>query len=173
MMHFLKAVGSSAFLAALALGCGGGDDGDGANAGAESGGSAYVLNAEPAAARGVTDVRKAAKDGDEVTVVGRIGGSADPFVKDLAAFTIVDPKLKPCSPEEGCPRPWDYCCTFEGLAEGTAMVQIVDDGGQLVSTDARKLLPVKELSTVVVRGKAKVDPEGNLTVRANQLYVRK
>jgi hypothetical protein len=48
----------------------------------------------------------------------------------------------------------------------------VDDTGKPVSQSARDLLNVKELSTVVVKGKAKRDDQGNLTVAANQVFVR-
>ena len=43
-------------------------------------------------------------------------------------------------------------------------MKIVDASGKPVATDARKLLGVKELQTVVVRGTAKRDEAGNLTV---------
>ena len=43
----------------------------------------------------------------------------------------------------------------------------------MVETDARKLFDVKELQTVVVRGKAKRDDKGNLTVLASSVFVRK
>ncbi len=39
--------------------------------------------------------------------------------------------------------------------------------------DARELLKVKELSTVVVKGKAKRDDAGNLTILASGVYVKK
>ena len=38
--------------------------------------------------------------------------------------------------------------------------------------DARKLLGVKELSTVVIQGKATRDDQGNLTVAATKVFVR-
>ena len=38
---------------------------------------------------------------------------------------------------------------------------------------AKELLDVKELSTVVVRGKAQRDDTGNLTVLASGVYVKK
>ena len=41
---------------------------------------------EPAGAKGVIDVRKEAKDGDEVVVVGRIGGSDEAVHQGRAAF---------------------------------------------------------------------------------------
>ena len=49
---------------------------------------------------------------------------------------------------------------------------MVDSQGQLVTEDARKLLGVKELAMVVVHGKAERDPEGNLTVLADQVFVK-
>lgn len=54
-----------------------------------------------------------------------------------------------------------------------ALVKVVDEGGSLVKADARGLLNVEELSTVVVQGKAQRDDAGNLTVLAGGVYVRK
>jgi len=42
----------------------------------------------------------------------------------------------------------------------------------LVKADARKLLNVRELSTVVVAGKAQRDDAGNLTVLASGVFVK-
>ena len=52
------------------------------------------------------------------------------------------------------------------------MVKFVDENGKSVETDARELLGVKELQTVVVTGKAQRDDAGNLTVLASGLFVR-
>lgn len=41
-----------------------------------------------------------------------------------------------------------------------------------MKADARKLLNVKELSTVVVKGEAQRDEAGNLTVLASGVYVK-
>ena len=70
-------------------------------------GSKYLLNSEPDDAMDVIKVRKEAKDDENIVIVGRIGGSENPWVEGRAAFSIVDPSLKPC--EDGCPKPWDYC----------------------------------------------------------------
>jgi len=73
-------------------------------------GSKYLLAAEPEGARGVIDARKNAKDGEDIVLVGRIGGSPDPWVAGRAAFSIVDASVKSCT-EQGCdcPKPWDFC----------------------------------------------------------------
>jgi len=136
----------------------------------------YVLAEEPADAQPVIAVRKDAKDGDEVTITGRIGGDVDPWVKGRATFVIVDPSLQACSERAGdtCETPWDFCCEEIGhLNQSKATIKIVDDAGETVSTDARELLGVTELATVTIRGQAKRDEAGNLTVLAKGVYVKR
>lgn len=133
--------------------------------------ASYLLTEKPADAQGVAAARKSEAGKKEVAVEGLIGGSEQPFVEGVAAFTIVDPAISPCGADEGCPTPWDYCCSTDQLKDNTAMVKIVGADGKTVSQDARKLLGVKELSKVVVRGKAKQDEQGNLTVLADKVFV--
>ena len=144
------------------------------NGGPEVDGSKYVLSAEPEGAGEVIQVREQAADGEDVVIVGRIGGSANPWIDGRAAFSIVDNSLKACSDIEGdhCPIPWDYCCETSKLPTGSALVKVVDEKGELVKASAKELLDVKELSTVVVKGKAKRDEAGNLTVLANGVFVK-
>jgi len=70
----------------------------------------YKLAAEPKDAIGVIRARKTAKDGDEVVVVGRVGGRKVPWAKGRAAFRIVDASLKSCAEvgSDDCATPWDY-----------------------------------------------------------------
>lgn len=135
--------------------------------------SPYVVAAEPANSKGVGEVLKGSKNGDEVTIIGRIGGSESPFVEGLAAFSIVDPAIPYCPAEEGCPTPWDYCCDMNKLKENKALVKVVDDKGSPVAKGAKELLGVKELTMVVVQGKAQRDAEGNLTVLAQKVFIKK
>lgn len=137
-------------------------------------GAAYRLSVEPENAKGVKEVREVAKSDEEITLVGRIGGDTSPWVDGQAAFLIVDPLLKPCNEKEddGCATPWDYCCDSDLLPSHKALVKIVDKDGKTVATDARKLLGVKESQTVVVRGQAKRDDAGNLSVLAAGVYVK-
>lgn len=134
----------------------------------------YLLASEPAGARNVIDVKKAAKDGDEVVVVGRIGGSVKPFT-GRAAFTIVDVKFKPCNEVEGdnCETPWDYCCDSpDELAKGTVLIKLVDAAGKTLSDDAKQLLDVKELQTVVVKGQARRDESNSISVVASGIFIK-
>ena len=138
-------------------------------------GEKYLLTSEPKGGQDVVDAKKTAKDGDDIVIVGRIGGDIDPWVKNRAAFTIVDPAIDSCSDISGdsCPTPWDYCCRTDELPAGRALVKIVDADGKIVKTGAQKLLNVEPLQTVIVQGKAEVDDKGNLAVLATGIFVRK
>lgn len=138
-------------------------------------GGKYLLAAKPAGAKGVIDARKAAKDNDEVVVVGRIGGSTDPWIKGKPAFSLVDSSLKACSDVEGdpCQTPWDYCCVTDQLPKAMVLVKVVDADDKMPAGDARELLKVKELQTVTVKGKAKRDDAGNIMILAKGIFVEK
>jgi hypothetical protein len=133
----------------------------------------YLLKEEPKNAKGVVKLRKDAKNGEEVVVVGRIGGRVNPWIKGAAAFSIVDEAVKSCDQIEGdnCPTPWDYCCEA-GLPQKTVFVTFVDGAGKIVKKDARQLLKVRELQTVVVKGKVKRDKKDNVSIQATKVYVR-
>jgi hypothetical protein len=138
-------------------------------------GAKYLLTAAPEGAQSVVAGRESAAAESEIVLTGRIGGDVDPWFKGQAGFLIADASLVPCSEMEGdtCPTPWDYCCVpAEEISAGTALVKLVDEQGQPVAGDARELLGVAELQTVVVRGKAQVSPEGDLTVLATGVYVK-
>lgn len=137
-------------------------------------GSQFLLEEEPADSLEVIAAREKTQDGDDVVVVGRIGGSEYPFIEGRAAFSIVDNSLKACSdiPGDECPKPWDYCCETDKLPTGTALIKVVDDQGNLIQADAKPLLGVKELSTVVVSGTAKRDDAGNMTVLASGIFIK-
>jgi hypothetical protein len=161
----MKLISIAGFLSALVLITGCGKPSGGSAAGAN-----YLTTTEPAGAVGVA----AAKTGtdESITVVGRIGGSEKPFVDGIAAFTIVDPQIEPCGKEEGCPTPWDYCCSQDKMKDNLATVKVVDAKGAPVSGNAKELLNVKELSTVVIQGKRQSDAEGNLTILASKIFVK-
>lgn len=161
------------FLSLSLAGCGRSDDSGAPSVSTEPAlGAQYLADSEPAGAVPVGEARETAQDEQAVTLVGTIGGSTEPFVDGLAAFTIVDPKVPYCAADEGCPTPWDYCCTQDQVKANIATVKVVDQSGNPVATDARSLLGVRELATVVVQGTARRDDQGNLTVAADQVFVR-
>lgn len=137
-------------------------------------GTAYLLDTEPEGAGNVIQVREEAGTDDDLLVVGRIGGSSDPWIDGRAAFTIVDLSVKSCNDtlDDKCPTPWDYCCETSKLPNSTALVKFVDKANQVVKADARTIFDLQELSTVVIKGTAKRDEAGNLTVLAYGLFVK-
>ena len=44
-------------------------------------------------------------------MVGRIGGSENPWLDGYVGFTLVDPTVKHCHElgDDGCEKPWDFC----------------------------------------------------------------
>ena len=156
----------------LAVGCGSPEVANVTNEVGTQAKSQYVADNEPVDAMPVGEARETVADGQEVTLVGLIGGSSKPFVEGLAAFTIVDPKVPYCAADEGCPTPWDYCCKTDAVKVNIATIKVVDESGKPVVGNAKEMLNVKELSTVVVKGTAKRDDQGNLTVAASKIFVR-
>jgi hypothetical protein len=136
-------------------------------------GSKYLLSSEPSGAQDVKAILESAQDGDEITVVGRVGGDANPWIDGLAAFNIADLSLTPCNEIEGdaCPQPWDYCCAPD-LPANRTLVKIVDGSGNVVASGAKELLRLEELQTVVVHGTASRDEAGNVSVLATGVFVR-
>jgi hypothetical protein len=134
-------------------------------------GKKYLLTQEPVSPKDVAQTRKQAKDGDEVIVVGKVGGSAKPFTQGRASFLIADAHLPV---EETCDCPWDFCEVPEKqLQESVLFVKFVDDQGRTLRTGAREMFAIKELSTVVVKGKVSRDNEGNLSLLATGLFISK
>ena len=141
--------------------------------------SHLVLDAEPDGGQQIIAARESAKDAEEIVLIGRIGGSLNPWVDGRAAFSVVDSSLPACSDNKAdgescsCKTPWDYCCETDKLPNAMALVKFVESDGSPVKHDARAIFGLKELQTVVVKGTAQRDDAGNLTVLANAMYVRK
>jgi hypothetical protein len=133
--------------------------------------SAYTLSAEPAGAKDVIAVREASNDGDEVVIVGRVGGSAKPFVDGRCAFTLIDTSITPCD-DDCCSNP--YCeVDKDVLKKSTTLVKVVDGQGNTLPTGAKQAFGLEQLTTVVIKGKARKDGSGNLTILASGVFVRK
>lgn len=137
----------------------------------------HVVTREPAGSVGVAQVKASAKEGDEVVVRGRVGGSGKPIVAGRAVFTLADSKaLKACNenPGDSCPAPWDFCChSPEEIAAATISVQVVGADGRPVATDVEGS-HIHPLTTLVVKGKVGPRPDPKvLVVDATEIYVVK
>ncbi|MDX1961995.1 MAG: hypothetical protein SFX18_02505 [Pirellulales bacterium] len=171
MLHLIRPAALLTLALFCCTGCGSNSNAPNSQA-PTAAGAAYVLKAEPTGAQGIKLAREAAKDNDQIVVVGRIGGSPNPWVDGQAAFTLVDMEMKPCAESEGCPTPWDYCCEVDLLPKAMVMVKLVDPKGKTVTQNAKTLLGVKESQTLVVRGLAKRDEMGNLSILADGVFVK-
>jgi hypothetical protein len=123
----------------------------------------------------------------DVVLTGVVGGLPNPseqsnpdfpFSKNKAVLFVADPHAVAemaehehhHAPGEEC----SFCAAHSGeSARYLAVVNFTDESGKTIPVDARELFGLKENQHVVVRGKAKVDPSGLLTVAANGLYIRK
>lgn len=125
----------------------------------------------------VAAAKATARQGDEIVIVGRIGGSEEPFVAGRAVFTIVDPALKSCADMDDpdhCKTPWDYCCEErDAMKRGTATIEIADAGGRPLPIAVRGLQGLDPLATVAVTGTVtERNDAGLLVVRARRIEVR-
>lgn len=127
---------------------------------------------------GVGAMKTSAKQGDRVIVVGRIGGSEQPFLADRAMMTIVDPSVKLCGEDEPgddhCATPWDFCCEpRENLRKmSIAVVANAASGSPIAHT----LLGQGGLTPgarVVVEGTVTtVGPDGAAMIAAERILAR-
>ena len=142
----------------------------------------YLLSAEPPGAVGVSDARAALGENEEIVVVGRISaGDHEPWQKGHAAFLISDAGgLLILDDEEAHhhepghdPATCPFCNRGKSLTDSLAIVQFLNDSGEVLPIDSRHLLGVEKNQLVVVRGRGKLDELGNLFVAANGIYLRK
>lgn len=132
------------------------------------------LAKEPRGAIGVLDARKMDVDGQELTLVGRVGGVPNPWIQGYASFIISDLKAPDALKHQhahGCDC--KFCKQKHRAADSIAVVEIVDAGGRVVRTNAQQLLGLKTGHVVVVQGRARVDSLGCMTLSANRIYVRR
>lgn len=136
----------------------------------------YVLAEEPTGAVAIAEAKKGLEGQPEVVLAGRIGaGKHDPWEKGKATFVISDAITDPTghanSPghdAENCP----FCKRRASSADSTAIVQFVDDAGQVLPVDARTLLDAQQDQVVVVKGRGEVNALGTLVVSVQGIYLR-
>lgn len=141
-------------------------------------GARYMLAEEPDDAIGVIEARQSASDGAPLTVVGRIGGTSSPWVDGRAAFTMLDASLVLVAEgtDAGDAEDGQFCtgdCCASERAHATMLVKILGDNGRVLEVDSRDLLGIAENDMVVVSGKAKKDKNGNVTLVADAVFVRR
>jgi hypothetical protein len=183
-MSTIRSITTLLILSTLALGltaCGD-EGGTSPPAAEESAGAAQFaadlfVDAAPADAVHVFDLKQSAKEGDVVTVRGRIGGSGQPFVESRAALTIADTQgnITNCAdkPDDSCPTPWDYCCDPPNvIMANTATVQVVDADGRPLKLGLEGAGGLEKSGFIVVTGTVGPRPDANvLVINATAIHV--
>lgn len=130
-----------------------------------------LVTTEPTPASSVVETKEKVKDGEEVIVHGRVKD----FVKGYAVLVIADTSMKACvdNTEDTCSTPWDYCCNpKEKIEKSVATVQLTEDGAIPIKTELEGFKGLQRLSSyVTVKGKAKRDEAGNLTIIASNIFL--
>ena len=136
--------------------------------------SVFVAEA-PKDAKEVAAVKKSAKKGDTVVVKAKVGGRAEPFVKNRAIFMVADRSLKSCDeiPGDTCSRPWDYCCESpESKKANMATVQFTGADGKPLKVGAQAAGGLEPLRLVVIEGVvSEVDDKGTFVIDARKVFV--
>jgi len=181
MTNMLRMVLATVLLAGMLAGCND-DPTESATPGGGGNGkptaalpAGLLLTAEPADAKGVVAAMAAAKDGDKVTIRGRVGGRKEPFAEQRATMAIVDLSLPYCGQSgtgRGCKKPWDYCCEPQDrLAKHMVSVQVDGANGKILHRGLKGAGGIKELAELVVQGVLRADATGARIVHATGIYV--
>jgi hypothetical protein len=137
-----------------------------------------LLADEPDGAVGVIEARHHATEQPQpIVLLGRVGAGGDgTWDPKRAAFVVADTtatveELAHAHAEhhDNCPFCKEKATTGPQL---TAIIQLVDEAGDVIPIDARRLLALKEQQLVVVRGVGQIDALGNLVVTADGIYAR-
>ena len=155
------------------------------------------LTKEPEKVQQVLDVQKtlaalrskpgAAGETHDVVIRGQIGGMPNiwpemhpnfPWYEKQASFFVVDSKIAAQFAAHSKQHGGSHNCAFcQSLAErnanAIAVVNMVDERGEIIPIDSRELLGLKEKQTVVIRGKAKLLGGSMLVIDADGIYTRR
>lgn len=152
-----------------------------ATSGPSAVGKAILLSEEPAGCEGIDDLKSNMLTGlnpdGTAVLVGRIGGGDnETWDPDKAAFLVSDLALKIEEHDDGHGGAGHDDCAFcqaakEKALESMALVQIVDDSGKVISTDARQLLGLADGQVIVAEGQGALE-DGTLVFSAKKVFVR-
>lgn len=139
-----------------------------------SGGQKYMLASEPADPLTPTEVKESVTEPATVAIAGRVdAGDVEPFRDGVASFLIS--QLPDGDHAGGDPDHADNCpfCKRKLKNAPKAVVRFLDDSGQVMPVDARKLLGIAKGDVVVVRGSATyLEPVNTVQIDAEGIFVR-
>lgn len=136
--------------------------------------SEHLLSVEPANAVALTEAAESlGSESKSITLIGKIdAGDFSAFQEKEATFMLSE------LPQDGHgvddPDHEDNCpfCKRRAANAPKAIVQIVDDKGNVIPTDARQLLGVQKGDRVIASGIATFDDSVNaITVQCERVYL--
>ena len=127
-------------------------------------------------AMSIVAIKQTAKEGDTITVEGKIMGTLHPFIDQRAVVMIGDEStITSCDlmASDRCKTPWDACCDSQDvLTAGMAMVQIVDADGTVIPQGLKGVKGMKELSHLRVTGTVVTAGNGALVINATGIQIK-
>lgn len=155
-------------LGLMLIGC---DKGEPAASAPSAAPATWLVSSAPGDAVDVKAAKAQVKEGDIVTVRGKIGGRMEPITGESGLFVMMDPAVPSCADlhADACKTPWDYCCEApESITANAATVQVIGDDGEPAALGGR-LSPLDE---VIVTGEVQSrDNDKTLIIRATEVYV--
>ena len=132
--------------------------------------SDLFTDVSPDGAMTLLAARSSAQPGDEVTVSGKVGGRAAPFIGERAIFTLADESLEFCRDE--CAVPWDACCVpTEEIAAMSSTVQVVDAEGNPLRVGLEGQGGLAPAAHVTIRGTVAEGQGDAFVINATQIHV--
>lgn len=153
------------------------DHADGAAAAPATAGPAWLLRELPADPQRIITIKASEHAvGENVTVLGRIGGRTNPFVAGRGMMLIADDvHATPCDAmaDDHCAIPWDFCCENPSVVkEALALVQLVDADGNALATDIEGIGGLQGGAHVVIQGSVQESEDPSmLTIAATGIYL--
>lgn len=149
--------------------------GDGASPQVRTWREQFLSTSELTGAKPFPEIRQDLAAPREVVIVGRIGvPDQDPWVTGQAAFTLrdaADEKPGGHGGRDHDPATCPFCKRKASQPDAMAIVQFLDEQGELIAVDSRKLFDLKQNQRVVVQGDARLDESEILIVSARKLYL--
>ena len=143
-------------------------------------GAKVLLDTEPTDVGGIIELKSAmitgiAASGDQTAVAGRVVNGQD-WEPDQAMFLVRDlqaDELHAHDHGDGDHSDCAFCQAKEKETGALALIQVIDETGQVLGTDARQLLGLQENEVVVAQGSGTIDEDGTLVFAASKIYIRK
>lgn len=139
--------------------------------------NSFFTTDRPINVKDLTEVKKSAKTGDDVTFLARIGGRKNAsFVSSLSMMIVADPTLRSCElmgEEDHCATPEDYCCeNRDKVNKGLATVRFLNTDGEVFPFSIAGDHKLETLKYVVVNGNVvDMNDEGVFIIDANKVWV--